>query len=1231
MAAKLQGRAYLSSFVDAVLNKLSSLDVNSTPEAKRLADQKLFRRLRASLRATRPVLDDAEQKQIRDQEVNKWLVDLQDALYMADDLLDELSTKAATATPTPTQRDPGNSSSWSHYVDSILEDSDDDEMGVVTSMQDIVDKLESIVEEKDDLDLKQGVAKDLEDMSWRIQSSLIESSDIYGRNDDKETIIKFLLDDTCDDNLSVISIEGIGGIGKTTLAQLVYNDARVKKKFAIKAWVCVATKFDPVNVTKAIMEDIASSPCNMVNLNSIQTELKEKLTEKTFLVVLDDVWDNQQNLWDNFLKPFLSGNKGSKILLTTRTRNVDSVMSTTNRHYKLDILSDEDCWSLFLKHSSISTSSREYVILEQIGKKIVEKCKGLPLAVKTLGGLLRNKDNVEDWENIRESKIWELSEDESKIVPALRVSYHYLPSHLKRCFVYCSLYPEDYQFDKEELIWLWMAEDFVQTIESYTLENIGRAYFDELVARSFFQPSSENASLFVMHDLMHDLATFFAEKFYFRVSELGDPQKICSKTRHLSYMVNPRDPILRLGEACKGAIHMRTFLDVRFPHQPDGLIKLESDFWLLQLQTRCLRVLSFKCFPIESLPVSIDKLIHLHYLDLSHTPILTLPESLCKLYNLQTLKLRCCQKLEMLPSRMQDLVNLRHLDIEDDFQLKEMPKGMSELKHLNYLSNYIVGKHVDNGIRGLGTLDNLHGSLCISKLQNVKDSGEALEAKMGNKKHIIILDLKWLPNNDDDDDDYDMDDDGEDDGDDDDCGGGGGGDIVDVEKEREILEKLEPHRKLKELSIFSYRGETFPDWLGLPCYSNMTKLSFYFCKNCRQVPSLGQLPSLQHLLIWGVDGLERIGGEFYNNAESSHQGTPFRSLQTLVFRDMPCWREWHIPDGFDGFLKLKSLSIEDCPVLSGDLPAHLPALEELTITYCKELACSLPRAPKLHQLLVTDSYLHHHAEPHAVIISDTELAKSVLEWLPHIQWRCVQRLIIEYYTSAISVSGDYLPNSLPYLQITGCSKLTFSEPLQPKSLTELVVEECDSLTLLPLGALPNLKKLSISKCRRLVSVPWLGFAAPHLEELEIEACPEMDCLGEECLPPSLTTLEIVGCEKLERWITSKGLQSEGLTHLILGQWKEVKWFPREGCLPASLKSLQLSNFLNLEMLDCKGLHHLTSLQQLTIDKCPKLENITQQNLPASISKLLIRGECPLWSKLEEMNDPRIQFRKGLGG
>ncbi|MED6207935.1 hypothetical protein PIB30_040179 [Stylosanthes scabra] len=399
-----------------------------------------------------------------------------------------------------------------------------------------------------------------------------------------------------------------------------------------------------------------------------------------------------------------------------------------------------------------------------MGKKIVKKCKGLPLAVKTLGGLLRHKYNVRDWGNILKSKIWELREDESMIVPALRVSYHYLPSHLKRCFVYCSLYPKDYHFDKNELILLWMAEDFIQPIENYTLEDIGCAYFDELFAMSFFQPSSKDVDLFVMHDLRHDLATFFAGEFYFRIKEFENQQKICNKTRHLSYMVNPNDSSLILGEACKRAIHMRTFLDVHLVHRYES-IKIEGcSSWLLELDLRCLRVLSFKYFSIELLPDSIEKLIHLHYVDLSFTPIVELSESLCKLYNLQTLKLSYCYKLEMLPSRMQDLLNLRHLDIRGTDNLKEMPKGMSKLQRLNLLGHYVVGKHEENGIGELGPID-VHGAFRISNLENVNNSGEALEASMGNKKHITILELKWLPD----------------------------GDLVDLQTERDILAKFRPH------------------------------------------------------------------------------------------------------------------------------------------------------------------------------------------------------------------------------------------------------------------------------------------------------------------------------------------------------------------------------------------------------------------------------------------------------
>ncbi|XP_057733745.1 putative disease resistance RPP13-like protein 1 [Arachis stenosperma] len=485
----------------------------------------LLQKLEKSLYDVGPVLDDAELKQFSDKKVKKWLVDLQDALYKADDLLDELSTKAATAT----QRDPGNSSPWSHYVDSCIEDSG------INVIEKTVATLES--------------AK-MDISSWRIPStSLVKSFDIFGRDQDKERIIKSLLDGTCDAEspVIVIPIVGMGVIGKTTLAQLVYNDAKVMEKFGTRAWVCVAENPDPVNVTRTIIGAIDSFSCNVDHFDSLQTDLKEKLTGKRFLVVLDD-----------------------------------------------------------------------YATLEPIGRKIVEKCKGLPLAIKTLGGLLRNKYIEGDWKNIFKSEIWELSEDDSKIVPALRVSYHYLPSHLKRCFVYCSIFPEYYEFDKDELILFWMAEDLLQPKENNTLENVGCAYFDELVARSFFQPSNTNEKLFVMHDLMHDLATFFAGKFYFKVKEFGNQHMIDSKTRHLSYAATEDEDSIKLfQEANNRAVHMRTFLYFSFVHLRKS-IDIESDPCLLRQQLGCLRVLSFEQLLLASLLDSIGELIHLRYLNLSH-------------------------------------------------------------------------------------------------------------------------------------------------------------------------------------------------------------------------------------------------------------------------------------------------------------------------------------------------------------------------------------------------------------------------------------------------------------------------------------------------------------------------------------------------------------------------------------------------------------------------------------
>ena len=267
-----------------------------------------------------------------------------------------------------------------------------------------------------------------------------------------------------------------------------------------------------------MFESVTSQDCNIKDLHQLQVTLKQTLMGKKFLFVFDDVWNENYSFWDVLKSPFESGAPGSKIILTTRSEIVALRMGNC-QIYKLQAMTDEDCWKLFAKHAFYDVNIDVHSNLQEIGREIVRKCKGLPLAVKSLGGLLRSVENLEEWRKILQSDIWELQLQEnlsSNILPALWLSYYYLPPNLKRCFSYCSIFPKDYVIEKEKMILLWMAEGLLQPENGKRMEDVGEEYFQDLISRSLFQRLSQDGTTITMHDLVHDLAMFISGEFYFQ-------------------------------------------------------------------------------------------------------------------------------------------------------------------------------------------------------------------------------------------------------------------------------------------------------------------------------------------------------------------------------------------------------------------------------------------------------------------------------------------------------------------------------------------------------------------------------------------------------------------------------------------------------------------------------------------------------------------------------------------
>jgi hypothetical protein len=726
------------------------------------------------------VLDDAEEKQDHGRAVKKWLDDLRDLAYDVDDILDEFATEALRQKVTAE-----NQATTAGMVQSLIPDCFTGfNMRVGSEIEEITHRFNHMVKQKDDLKLSENVdRRSCRTRQTLAPTSVVTEDHVFGREEDKEALLEFLVGEKRSEaQLSVFPIIGMGGVGKTTLAQLVYNDEKVQSFFDLKAWACVSEDFDAVRVTKTILEFLTSENCESKDLNWLQVKLKEKLKGKKFLVILDDLWNENYHDWTILRAPFEAGAPGSTIVITTRNEGV-TLKTGTFPSYSLKELSDDFCLSILANHALGTRDFSAHPNLRDIGEGIVRRCKGSPLAAKVLGGILRNKVDRDQWKRILKSKIWNLPEVESEIAPALMLSYHHLPSNLKRCFAYCSILPKDYEFEEKELVLLWIAEGFIQPREEEEqMEDLGREYFHNLLSRSFFQQSSMEKSRFVMHDLINDLAQQVAGDICIKIEDIdggNNGKKPSRKARHSSYLGDFYDGIKKF-EAFSELKCVRTFLPLMLPIP--GECYLTSNVLKLLPKLRHLRVLSLSGYHISELPESIGDLKHLRFLDLSHTTIRSLPESLATLYNLKTLILEHCRFLKNLPSIFGNLVNLRHLNI-GGAPLEGMPLHIGKLTCLQSLSNLVVGKGSCSGVKELGPLLHLRERLCISKLENVINPKDARDARLIEKHNLYGLSLKWCVRFD---------------------------ESQDRTSELEVLEMLQPHEGLKELTLYNYGGAEFP-------------------------------------------------------------------------------------------------------------------------------------------------------------------------------------------------------------------------------------------------------------------------------------------------------------------------------------------------------------------------------------------------------------------------------------
>ncbi|RDX69874.1 putative disease resistance protein RGA3, partial [Mucuna pruriens] len=665
--------SFVSDVAESLLGKLVSYVYEEASRAYGVYED--LQGIKDTLSIVKGVLLDAEEKKDRKHGLREWLRQIQNVCFDAEDVLDGFECqnlrKQVVKASGSTRMKVGHFFSLSNSL--VFRHR------MAHQIKDVRERLDKIAADGNKFGLEK-IDVDLRLVQRREMTySHVDASDVIGRESDKEEIIKLLMqphpdyDGHGDKSVCVIPIVGIGGLGKTTLAKLVFNDKRMDELFQLKMWVCISDDFDIRQIIiKIINSASASAP-------TLQSRLRLKLSGQKLLLVLDDIWNDDYAKWIELKNLIKVGAKGSKIIVTTRSNSIASMMGTVPS-YILEGLSPENCLSLFVRWAFKDGQEKQYPNLMEIAEEIVKKCRGVPLAVRTLGSSLFSTSDLDKWEFVRDHEMWNLKQKKDDILPALKLSYDQMPSYLRHSFAFFSLYPKDYGIASPEIANLWVSLGFLRSPDrSQKLENIARHYIDELHSRSFLEDFEDFGPFyyFKLHDLVHDLALYVAKEEFLMVdSRTGN---IPEQVRYLSIVEN-----YSLDHALFPKC--RSLRTVIFPIEGVGLAS-ESLLETWVSRYRYLRVLDLSDSSFETLPNSVAKLEHLRLLDLSNNPnIKKLPRSICKLQNLQVFSASGCKKLKRFPKGFGKLINLRELKIttKQSFLSQDEFARLSNLQTLSF-------------------------------------------------------------------------------------------------------------------------------------------------------------------------------------------------------------------------------------------------------------------------------------------------------------------------------------------------------------------------------------------------------------------------------------------------------------------------------------------------------------------------------------------------------------------